>query len=178
LPLILKDQATLGLSKGADKACGVACVMSVLEGLSVTNTDRPDVIFQRISTTQYLLRLGSTPANIADYLIRFESVRVWYTTEGMVHTPITVALALGLSQCHALPLKQPPQHRQETPGGPPYFIHLLKKKGRNFEGHFVVGDGKKSFMNPAGGAIVSASDLVLNGYYDTHLTVVVDSGRP
>jgi hypothetical protein len=135
--------------------------------------DSDDVIFNRISTTRISRKLGSTPANIADYLVAQRGAgQVWYSTNGMAHTPLTALAAAGLATCNATRLANPPQHRAAQDGGPPYWILFLKVRGADARGHFVVWDGFK-YMDPASGYISTVFPHWLD-FYDARLPVIVE----
>jgi hypothetical protein len=68
------------------------------------------VIFTRIATMRIARGLGSTSANIADYLAAQPGRQVWYSTSGMAHTPLTALGAAALATCNA----------PRLPNAPPY----------------------------------------------------------
>jgi len=168
------DQRNMGLTGGGTAAaCGVACTISVLTHFGPP-LHSANQIFRRTSTTRITRYLGSTPANIADYLISQERT-VYYKSTGGAGAPITEAMAMGLRMSGATKLQNPPQHGPITSGGPPFFIHFLKIRGANPAGHFVVSDGMGVYMDPGapGGAVVGAFPAWAN-FYDTGLTPVVE----
>jgi len=168
------DQRRMGLTGGgALSACGVACVISVLTQFGAP-TPSPNKIFKKTSTTRLTRSLGSSPGNIADYLIS-QGRTVYYDLNAGVGTPITEFLAMGLRMSGATRLANPPQHGPIVAGGPPYFIHFLKIRGANPAGHFIVGDGMGSYMDPGapGGAAIGAFPNWAN-FYNTGLTLIVE----
>lgn len=168
------DQRRMGLTGGgALSACGVACVISVLTEFGGP-TPSPDKIFKHTSTTRLTRSLGSSPGNIADYLIS-QGRTVYYKLNAVAGSPITEYLAMGLRMSAATRLANPPQHGPIVVGGPPYFIHFLKIRGANPAGHFIVGDGTGAYMDPGGvgGAVLGAFPNWAN-FYDTGLTLVVE----
>jgi hypothetical protein len=174
MPLTQQNQNTLQLPGGGHgKACGVACVVSVLKSLTgQPPADPHDVIFTRIATAG-IRRLGSTPANIADYLVAQPGRQVWYSTNGMAHTPLTALAAAALATCNATRVANPAQHPPAQVGGPPYFILFLKVRGATDPtGHFVVSDGF-GYMDPGAGGYINANFPHWADFYDTHLTVIV-----
>lgn len=173
MALTIVDQRTMGLTSAEGAGCGVACTLSVLEHWGGTYHSA-DQIFKRTRTTRISLYLGSTPGNIADYLIS-QGRTVHYMLNARTNSPITEALALGLRMSGATRLQNPPQHGPIVAGGPPFFIHFLKIRGANPAGHFVVSDGTGSYMDPGapGGASIGALPTFFD-FYDSGLTLVVE----
>jgi hypothetical protein len=172
--LTIVNQKILGLVGGdfdRERACGVACVISVLQSLGKTSP-QAETIFTAIQTISQTRALGSTPGKIADYLHGLGE-NGSYFTHNVVLTATTGPLQLGLLTCQAEHIKYGDLVMYK--GGPPYLIHFLKIKGLlEAEGHFVVSDGWGDYMDPGhnNGEIVPHLPNWKN-FYDTGLTVVV-----
>ncbi len=179
MALTVVDQLTLGLGAVGQAACGVGSVMSVLRSLGVPLVHTPAEIMKKCGTTRITGWLGSTPGNIADYLFTQlpgpPGVQVRYTKHNVQHSPIASLLALGLAASNAQKISYA-NLPAPVAGGPPFYIHCLKIHGLNPCGHFIVGDGNGSYMdpgsNPAG--IINTGNLpIWANFYDTGLTIIV-----
>jgi hypothetical protein len=174
MALVIINQNILALSGGTfdrERACGVACVLSVLRSLGVNPFPQAETVFTAIQTVSVTRAFGSTPANIANYLHKLGQ-QVRYFTHNVAHSPITTSLELGLHTSKANRVKY--ANLVTAPGGPPYLIHFLKIKGAlEAEGHYVVSDGQQ-YMDPGhnSGEIVNHLPN-WKSFYDTGLTVVV-----
>jgi hypothetical protein len=168
MALVPVDQTNMGLTGGgAAAACGAASAVSVLRYYGPL-AHTANQIFRRTSTTRITRYLGSTPGNIADYLIS-QGRTVFRHIDLHDISPLTATLALGLRMSAATPVAALPAG---VAGGPPFFIHFLKIHGVNPAGHFVVSDGLGSYMDPGNGGVIGAFPNWVN-FYDAGLTLVV-----
>jgi hypothetical protein len=171
MALIVVDQLLLGLGAVGKAACGVGSEMTDMQSHAIQIPHTPAQIMKKIGTTSITGWLGSTPGNIADYLIK-RGANVQYTKHNVQHSPIVEVLAAGLAMSNAARLTYA-NLPAPNPGGPPFYIHCLKISGLNPCGHFIVGDGTGTFMDPGSNpaAIVNHLPTWAN-FYDTGLTLI------